>query len=607
MKRYLSFLYILLPLVIASCAELAESDNAKPTVVTLDATQITRSTAVLNGETTGGAASMLTRGVCFSESELVSFNDRCVAVSSGTGPFSVMTHELKPTTTYYIRAFAMMKDGGLVYGDLKEFTTSDFQLADMKMEEPGEILSREAVMNASILYSGDYPVNQYGFVYSTVPDVILESNGARTVLAQKEGDRLSGTLTELETGTTYYVKAYAQTEQGTGYSDEIQFTTSDRIPADLGSITIIDNTVSYLRISSSILDPHGTVTGFGFCWSTTNTVPGRNDETVDLTGKEFVYSIEGYTPNTRLYIRAYAVNEAGINYSPVLDIRVKSYDCRGNMVIVIPPEEFYIGWLGDPEDVSNEAVYGGAQDGLFANWSKQNSTYSNPSKVKGLKPYRIAAYEVTFSDYVEFLNNYRSNTVKEGSYKGKLLVYKEWSRMNYDEATGLWSVPEEWKNHPATGITWYGANEFCTFYGGFLPNEPQWECAARGNIYTDTIDPDPENQMYMFSGSNDINEVAVWNQGESTSPVGTKKPNRLGIYDMTGNAQEFTRTAWFRYPANWIDNLSDTSTEFVARGGRCQRGVQATFHNGSRDGIKEAYDASRHPFVGFRFCDSNVE
>ena len=72
-----------------------------------------------------------------------------------------------------------------------------------------------------------------------------------------------------------------------------------------------------------------------------------------------------------------------------------------------------------------------------------------------------------------------------------------------------------------------------------LPNEVQWEYAARGGR---------KSRGFLYSGSNNIDEVAWYNENSSsqTHQVATKKSNELGLYDMSGNVCEWCRE-WFGY------------------------------------------------------------
>ena len=64
-----------------------------------------------------------------------------------------------------------------------------------------------------------------------------------------------------------------------------------------------------------------------------------------------------------------------------------------------------------------------------------------------------------------------------------------------------------------------------------LPTEAEWEYAARGGY---------KSKGYKYSGSDNINAVAWYrNNASTTHVVGTKKPNKLGLYDMTGNVMEW--------------------------------------------------------------------
>ena len=129
---------------------------------------------------------------------------------------------------------------------------------------------------------------------------------------------------------------------------------------------------------------------------------------------------------------------------------------------------------------------------------------------------------------------------------------------------------------PVEWVSWNDCQEFCrrlslitgkTFR---LPTSAEWEYAARGGN---------KSKGYVYSGSNNPDDVAwykdnAFDVGEGhpdygTHPVKSKKPNELGLYDMSGNVLEWCSDWWGDYSAGAETNPQGPATgEWkVLRGG----------------------------------------
>lgn len=144
----------------------------------------------------------------------------------------------------------------------------------------------------------------------------------------------------------------------------------------------------------------------------------------------------------------------------------------------------------------------------------------------------------------------------------------------YEVTNEVWAdvmggdVDEDTRDFAHGGVSYYDALSFVQAaaysYNNIpanssiaLPTEEQWEYAARGGSRSDS---------YVFAGSNTVDNVAVWG-GLTTTPtkVGTKEPNAIGLYDMSGNAREWTQTDYYNYSDGSL--ISTYYTTKVQRGG----------------------------------------
>lgn len=100
------------------------------------------------------------------------------------------------------------------------------------------------------------------------------------------------------------------------------------------------------------------------------------------------------------------------------------------------------------------------------------------------------------------------------------------------------SSDKAWKENPVTNLSWDDCQQFIKKLNAVtgkkyrLPTEAEWEYAARGGKLT---------RGYKYAGSNELDEIA-WHAGNSNGkvhPVAEKKPNELGLYDMSGNIYEW--------------------------------------------------------------------
>jgi len=253
-----------------------------------------------------------------------------------------------------------------------------------------------------------------------------------------------------------------------------------------------------------------------------------------------------YKPKTPEYDRTVkavmGIFEAGKAEKIEIDKRIEAADLLGQVGdprleednrVIIPAGSFYMAAQRENE---NERNYDPEA------WDDES-----PVREVTLRQFRIGRYPVTVQEF------------------GAFIADKHWA-----EGHGKFREPEDWgrqkqyPNRPVVGVSWFEAAAYCSWAGGRLPTEAEWERAARGpesNRYPWGDDPplDPSRANYAMSVG-------------YTTPVGLfpKGSTSEGLCDMLGNVWEWCAD-WFgtTYESGSRENPTGPKSgkERVVRGG----------------------------------------
>ena len=206
------------------------------------------------------------------------------------------------------------------------------------------------------------------------------------------------------------------------------------------------------------------------------------------------------------------------------------------------------------------------EGGTFMMGVDQQVGYAYPAHEVTLSTYSIGQTEVTQELWVavmgsnpSYFNEYGNADVhsNHNSWDAGINLQRPVDYVNYGDCLAFCA-----KLNEMTGLNFR------------IPTEAEWEFAARGGNLT---------HGYEYAGSENVNDVAwwketipsptLWTDGWGTQTVATKAPNELGIYDMSGNVEEWCYD-WFAAYSSTAEPLTNptgpaTGTQRAKRGGTC--------------------------------------
>lgn len=331
-----------------------EACSSIPSVTTSSVSSITTNSAESGGEVTDagtGNCSVSARGVCWNKTGSPDTGDNKTTDGSGTGSYTSSLTGLDANTTYYVRAYAT-NDNGTDYGDPKSFTTDEPPCSSSPTVTTNDISSitlnsAESGGEVTDDGDGDCTVSARGVCWNTAgsPDI----NDNTTTDGSGTGS-FTSSLTGLDAGTTYYVKAYATNGEGTAYGSEKSFTTNTvSIPGTPTSNSPQCGTVTITRSGSPL-------SGEEWYWQTAvdGTSTANSGETYDVSASG-IYYIRAYSSSEDVWGDPASclveVRESPANVSAGTDCNI----CNGTTTQL----------NGSADDIDNYLIQEDFEDGSF--------------------------------------------------------------------------------------------------------------------------------------------------------------------------------------------------------------------------------------------------
>ncbi len=394
----------------------------------------------------------------------------------------------------------------------------------------------------TVTSGGGVEVTARGVCWSTAHNPTVADN--KTVDGTGVGSFTSN-ITGLTANSVYYVRAYATNSEGTAYGNEISFTTYQITLAIVTSAAITDITKSGAISGGNITSNGGSrVTDWGVCWSTTEN-PTTNDTRFSLTGGSggsgtFTCNLTGLNPGTIYFVRAYAINSAGVAYGDQLSFVTESVlGSIGTRKTDFPGVSNYDAAsfsIGTKAYIGMGIDYGDWPTKEFWEWDQATNIWTRKADFPGRLEGIFLGFSIGTKGYVETGSTY---------FPVNIIPNEFWE---YDPAANIWTqkaaIPVTPGRNASVGFSigtkgYIGLGvkaegQFNSYFRDFWEYDPAtnvWTQKAdfEGNIRSGAVGFSIGKKGYVGNGSDGITASKEFWEWDQATDVWTRKADFGGM------------------------------------------------------------------------------